>query len=102
MQTNKQIKTITDQKQLTLGHTREGERRGRDATLHKAFLSFFFLEDKTAAPDVFSSRLFIPRADFEPSLVMVSCYGYHIWRHKLRVVKPILNENTCFFNFFQQ
>ena len=63
---------------------------------------FFFLEDKTAAPDVFSSRLFIPRADFEPSLVMVSCYGYHIWRHKLRVVKPILNENTCFFNFFQQ
>ena len=25
-QTNKQIKTITDQKQLTLGHTREGER----------------------------------------------------------------------------
>ena len=44
---------------------------------HKVFLSFF-LEDKTSAPDVFSSCSFIPRADFETSLVMVSCYGYEI------------------------
>ena len=48
---------------------------------HKFFLSFS-LEDKTSAPDVFSSCSFIPRADFETSLVMVSCYGYEIWRHK--------------------
>ena len=31
---------------------------------------------------------------------MVSCYGYEIWRHKQQVGKPILGENTCFFNFF--
>ena len=42
---------------------------------HKVFLSFF-LEDKTSALDVFSSSSFIPRADFEASLVMVSCYDY--------------------------
>ena len=44
---------------------------------HKVFLSFF-LEDKTSAPDVFSSCSFIPRANFEVSLVMVSCYGNEI------------------------
>ena len=44
---------------------------------YKVFLSFS-LEDKTSAPDVFSSYSFIPRADFETSLVMVSCYGYEI------------------------
>ena len=38
----------------------------------------FFLEDKTSAPDVFSGCSFIPRPDFETSLVMVSCYGYEI------------------------
>ena len=43
----------------------------------KVFLSFF-LEYKTIAPDVFSSCSFIPRADFEMSLVMVSCYGFEI------------------------
>ena len=37
-----------------------------------------FLEDKTSAPDVFSSCSFIPRAHFETSLVMVSCFGYEI------------------------
>ena len=42
----------------------------------------FFLEDKTSAPDVFSSCSFTPRADFETSLVMVNCYGYETWRHK--------------------
>ena len=38
----------------------------------------FFQDDKTSAPDVFSSCSSIPRADFEASLVMVSCYGYDI------------------------
>ena len=37
---------------------------------HKVFLSFF-LADKTSVPDVFGSWLFIPRAHFETSLVMV-------------------------------
>ena len=37
---------------------------------HKVFLSFF-LENKTSAPEVFNSCSFIPRADFETSLVMV-------------------------------
>ena len=50
---------------------------GLDDTPHKVFLSFF-LEDKTSAPDVFSGCSFIARADFEMSLVMVSCYGYEI------------------------
>ena len=44
---------------------------------HKVFLSFF-LGDKTSAPDVFSSCLFIPRAHFEASSVMISCCGYEI------------------------
>ena len=46
------------------------------------FSEFFFLEDKTLAPHVFSSCSFIPRADFETSLVMTSSYGYEIWRYK--------------------
>ena len=61
------------------------------------FLSLFFLEDKTLAPDVFSSCSLIPRAYFETSLVIVRCYGYKIWRHKFKVVKPFLGENVCFF-----
>ena len=44
---------------------------GVDATPPKVFLSFF-LENKTLAPDVFSSCLFIPRAHFETSLVSVA------------------------------
>ena len=55
--------------------------QGVDATPHKVFLSFF-LEDKTSATVVFSSCPFIARADFEMSLVIVSCYGYEICRHK--------------------
>ena len=43
----------------------------------KIFLSFF-LENKTSAPDVFSSCTFLHRADFKTSLVTVSCYGYEI------------------------
>ena len=53
---------------------------GVDITPHpplKVLLSFF-LEDKTSAPDVFSSCSFIPPAKFETSSVMVSCYGYEI------------------------
>ena len=46
------------------------------------FFSVVILEDKTSAPDVFSRCSFIPRAHFEISWVMVSCYGYEIWRHK--------------------
>ena len=45
---------------------------GVNVTPHKVFLSFF-VEDKTLAPNVFSSCSFIPRADFQTSLVMVSC-----------------------------
>ena len=56
---------------------RGGEGGGWMPPPHKVFLSFF-LEDKTSAPDVFSSCSFIARADFEMSLVMVSCYGYEI------------------------
>ena len=54
---------------------------GVDATTppppHKVFLSFF-LQDKTSVPDVLSSCWFIPRTDFETSLVIVSYYGYEI------------------------
>ena len=48
---------------------------------HKVFQSFF-LEDKTSVPEVFSSCSFIPHTHFEASFMMVSCYGYEIWRHK--------------------
>ena len=47
---------------------------GMDATPRpprKVFLSFF-LEDKTLAPDVFSSCSFIPHANFETSSVAFS------------------------------
>ena len=46
------------------------------------FFLVFFLKDKTSAYDVFSSCSFIPNADFETSLVIVSCYSYEMWRHK--------------------
>ena len=46
-------------------------------TPHKVFLSFY-PEDKTSAPDFFSSYSFITCTDFEMSLVVVSCYGYEI------------------------
>ena len=67
----------------------------------EVFLSFF-LDDKTSAPDVFSSCSFISRTHFETSLVMVSDFGYEIWRHKWLMVKPFLSENACFLNLFQQ
>ena len=39
-----------------------------------SFFFHFFLEDKTSAPEVFSSCLFIPRAHLETRLVMISYY----------------------------
>ena len=42
----------------------------------------FFLDVKASAPDVFCSCSFIPRTHLETSLVLVSYYGYEIWRHK--------------------
>ena len=39
------------------------------------FLVSFLLEDKTSAPDVFSSCSFIPGAHFESSSLIVSFYG---------------------------
>ena len=65
----------------------------------KVFLSFF-LEDKTSAPDVFSSYSFIPCAHFNLSSVIISFYGYEIWGHKEQVVKPFSRESTCFFQLF--
>ena len=50
--------------------------KGGGRFFRKVFLSFF-LEDKTSAPDVFSSCSFIPCTLFETSSV-VSCYGYEI------------------------
>ena len=46
------------------------------------FFWVLFQDDKTSAPDVFSGCSFIPDVHFETSLVMVSYYGYEIWRHK--------------------
>ena len=59
-----------------------GRKRGRWMPLPRNVFLSVFLKDKTSAPDVFSSCSFIPRADFEMSLVMVSCYGYEVWCHK--------------------
>ena len=44
------------------------------------FFWVFFLDDKTSVPDVLCSCSFILRAQFETSLVIVSCYGYDVWR----------------------
>ena len=82
---------------LTLRRTRGQCQLPPPLPPNKIILSLFFLEDKTLAPDVFSSCSFIPRAYFEASLVIVRCYGYKIWRHKYKVVKPFLGENVCFF-----
>ena len=57
--------------------TYKGEGGGVVATPPEVFLSFF-LEDKTSAPDVFTSCSFIPCTHFQTSLVMVSYYGYEI------------------------
>ena len=56
---------------LTLGLTR----RDRCHPASEVFPSFF-LDDKTSAPDIFSSCSFIHHVHFETSLVIVSYYGY--------------------------
>ena len=66
--------------QLTLGSPGGGGGGGGSPS-PEGFLRFF-LQDKTSLPDVFSSCSFIPRAHFETSSVMVSCYGYELCRHK--------------------
>ena len=74
-----QHELIKSKNTLTSGRIRGGggEVVGWMSSTHKVFLSFL-LEDKTAAPDVFSSCSFIPHEDFGTSLVLVSCYGYEI------------------------
>ena len=74
---------------------------------------FFFLDDKTSASEVFCSSLFIPRAHPETSLVMVSYYGYEIWRDrwsshfwvkmhvfstiKVKLVNKMMQSNYLFY-----
>ena len=74
------------------GGGRGGGGGGGEGLRFKVFLSFFLDKTSASAPDVFSSCSVIPRADFETSLVMVSCYGYE--------VKPILGEITFFKTSF--
>ena len=59
------MKVIMTYDYLTLGRTRGGGGSG----CHP---------DKASVADVFSSYSFFPRAHFELSLVMVSCYDYKI------------------------
>ena len=80
--------------------THRGERGGGRHPLR--FFWFLFQGDKTSAPEVFCSCSFIHRAHFETRLLMVSYYGYNIWRHKWQVVKPFLSDTAWFFNFFQE
>ena len=67
---NFDVKTWNDQI-LTLGRTRGGGGRVRGGWIpySEVFLSFI-LEDKTRAPNVFSSCSFIPRAHFVTSSVI--------------------------------
>ena len=73
----------------------------------------FFLDDKTSASEVFCSSLFFPRAHSETSLVMVSYYGYEIWRDrwsshfwvkmhvfptiKVKLVNKMMQSNYLFY-----
>ena len=91
---NSSLQVICNKK-LTLGQTSEEGWMPPP----KVFLSFF-LEDKTSAPDVFSSYSFIPCAHFNLSSVIISFYGYEIWGHKEQVVKRFSMESTCFFSAF--
>ena len=50
-------------------------RGGRGGGGGGRFFWFFFLDDRISASEVFCSCSFIPRAHFETSSVMVSCYG---------------------------
>ena len=68
------------------------------------FLEFFFflLDDKISAPEVFCSCLFILRTRFETKLVMVSFYGYEIWRLSNRWSSHfwVKKHVFCFFSTF--
>ena len=63
---------------LILGRTTRGGCQPPPFPPPPEVFSKFFLEDKTSAPAVFISCLFIPRTHFEASLVMVDYYGYEI------------------------
>ena len=99
------IPTMWNIKYIKLSLRRTGERGGgsggREGGCHSVSEVFlrFFLDNQI--PAVFSGRSFIPRTHFETSLLMVSCYGYEIWRHKQQVVKPFLSENACFSTSFK-
>ena len=94
---------------LTLGRTGKmggmggrvaGGKEGGCHPVSEVFLRFF-LDNQTSAYDVFSSRSFIPRTHFETSLMMVSYYGYEIWRHNQQVVEPFLSEKASFSTSFK-
>ena len=76
-----------------------GGREGRLPPASEVFL-IFFLDGKTSAPDVFSSCLFIPRAHFETILVMVSHYGYEIWRLSSKWSSHFWVKMNVFSTFF--
>ena len=85
---------------LTVGRTSlGGGREGRLPPASEVFL-IFFLDGKTSAPDVFSSCLFIPRAHFETILVMVSHYGYEIWRLSSKWSSHFWVKMNVFSTFF--
>ena len=97
---------------LTLGRSRGGGGEGWLPPSSKVIL-IFFLDDKTSASEVFCSSLFIPRAHSETSLVMVSYYGYEIWRDrwsshfwvkmhvfstiKVKLVNKMMQSNYLFY-----
>ena len=86
---------------LTLGRTGLAGGGG----WHPSFEIFsFFVDDKTSLPEVSSSRSFILCKHFETSLVMVSYYGYVIWRQVAGVIYVLfcmLNTKTYHLLRFQ-
>ena len=53
-----------------------------DAIPSQVFL-VLFLDDQASTTDVFCSCLFILRTYFDTRLVMISFYGYEIWRQTI-------------------
>ena len=66
---------------------------GVDAIPSQVFL-VLFLDDQASTTDVFCSCLFILRTYFDTRLVMISFYGYEIWR------QTIFEGKCVFFQFF--
>ena len=60
----------------------------------------FLLDDKISANKVFCSCLFILRAHFETKLVVVSFYGYEIWRLSSRWSSHFREKKHVFFSTF--